>query len=205
VALAVVAPWTARNCRVMDGCALVSTNGGWNLAIGAFPRATGRFETLRASDGCDVVTGQVQQDRCWLALGLHWIGETPGRWLGLAPKKLAFTFDHESFPIGYLGEADPDAWPEARRARWRSILTASHGALLTAAVLGFLARPQRGRNGTWIALGLGLATVAFALFAATGDDHPLWPLALAFRWVSGTRPSAAASSSSRRGRWPRSA
>src|SRR6185437_13330515 len=25
-ALGVVAPWTARNCRVMDGCALVSTN-----------------------------------------------------------------------------------------------------------------------------------------------------------------------------------
>src|SRR5207302_1563981 len=36
VALGVVAPWTARNRRVMDGCALVSTNAGWNLAIGAF-------------------------------------------------------------------------------------------------------------------------------------------------------------------------
>jgi 4-amino-4-deoxy-L-arabinose transferase-like glycosyltransferase len=43
VTLVPVLPWTARNCRVMDGCALVSTNGGWNLAIGAFPLATGRF------------------------------------------------------------------------------------------------------------------------------------------------------------------
>ena len=60
--LAVVAPWTARNCRVMDGCALVSTNGGWNLAIGASPRATGRFEALHGADGCREVTGQVQQD-----------------------------------------------------------------------------------------------------------------------------------------------
>ena len=65
LALVPVLPWTARNCRVMDGCALVSTNAGWNLAIGAFPRATGRFETLRSSDGCREVTGQVQQDRCW--------------------------------------------------------------------------------------------------------------------------------------------
>jgi len=31
----------------------------------AFSRATGRFETLRSSDGCAVVTGQVQQDACW--------------------------------------------------------------------------------------------------------------------------------------------
>src|SRR5258708_26333397 len=52
LALVPVLPWTARNCRVMDGCALVSTNAGWNLAIGSFPRATGRFETLRSSDGC---------------------------------------------------------------------------------------------------------------------------------------------------------
>ncbi len=70
LALVPVLPWTARNCRVMDGCALVSTNAGWNLAIGAFPRATGRFETLRSSDGCRDVTGQVQQDRCWLEYGL---------------------------------------------------------------------------------------------------------------------------------------
>ena len=53
-----VLPWTIRNCRVMDRCTLVSTNGGWNLAIGSFARATGRFETLRSSDGCAVVTGQ---------------------------------------------------------------------------------------------------------------------------------------------------
>jgi 4-amino-4-deoxy-L-arabinose transferase-like glycosyltransferase len=63
VALVVIAPWTARNCRVMDGCALISTNGGWNLAIGALTE-TGRFQTLRAGDGCPVVSGQVQQDSC---------------------------------------------------------------------------------------------------------------------------------------------
>ena len=61
----------------MDGCALVSTNAGWNLAIGAFPRATGRFETLRSTDGCREVTGQVQQDRCWLAYGLAQIRSAP--------------------------------------------------------------------------------------------------------------------------------
>ena len=140
-ALLVVAPWTARNCRVMDGCALVSTNAGWNLAIGAFPRATGRFETLHATDGCPIVTGQVQQDRCWRDEGLRWIAKDPGRWLGLVPSKLSFTFDHESFPMGYLGEADPAAWPEARKARGRDLLSGLHRVLLGLAALGVVAWP----------------------------------------------------------------
>ena len=78
--------WTARNCRVMDGCALVSY-----LERRLEPRhrrvparRRGRFETLRSSDGCAVVTGQrVQQDRCWLpAYGLAQIRAHPGTgWL----------------------------------------------------------------------------------------------------------------------------
>ena len=43
LALATVAPWTWRNCRVMDACAFVSTNAGWNLVIGSAPGATGKF------------------------------------------------------------------------------------------------------------------------------------------------------------------
>ncbi len=180
-ALAVVAPWTARNCRVMDGCALVSTNAGWNLAIGAFPRATGRFETLHAADGCPVVTGQVQQDHCWMDEGLRWIAARPRRWIGLMPDKLSFTFDHESFPMGYLGEADPDHWPEARKARGRELLSGVHRALLAVAVLGVIAWPfarglrlrDRLTQGALLALALALGARGF--FA---DTHPAWPLAI---------------------------
>jgi hypothetical protein len=148
VALATVLPWTARNCRVMDGCALVSTNAGWNLAIGSFPRATGRFETLRSSDGCREVTGQVQQDRCWLAYGIANIEENPGRWLGLIPAKLSNTFDHESFAVEYLREARPADWPEERRVAWRSAITGLHRLLVVASPLAFVALivPQRLRR-----------------------------------------------------------
>jgi 4-amino-4-deoxy-L-arabinose transferase-like glycosyltransferase len=179
-ALAVVAPWTARNCRVMDGCALVSTNGGWNLAIGSFPRATGRFETLRGSDGCSEVTGQVQQDRCWFGAGIAWIREDPTRWLGLVPKKLAYTFDHESFPIGYVAEAEPAAWPEERRALGRRVLTVSHGLLLFLAALGVVARPRLGKGlGAWLQP-LLFTTILFLGYRATQvDEHRLWPLAIA--------------------------
>jgi 4-amino-4-deoxy-L-arabinose transferase-like glycosyltransferase len=180
VALLVVAPWTARNCRVMDGCAFVSTNGGWNLAIGASPRATGRFDTLRAADGCPVVRGQVDQDRCWMAQGWRWIKDDPGRWLALIPKKLGHTFDHESFPVGYLAEADPVAWPEERRALWRGVLSGTHRGLLVAAALGVVARAGRGRRGATAAQAAALALVAgLALWGVVSDAHPFWPLAVA--------------------------
>jgi len=179
IAAVVVAPWTIRNCRVMDGCAFVSTNGGWNLAIGSFPRATGRFETLRAADGCKVVTGQVQQDRCWGQAGAAWIAADPWRWLGLAPKKLAYTFDHESFPVEYLREADPAAWPEDRRVWWRELLTAAHRGLLAVAVFAFVARGARTLRGTIVETAAMAAAAALVAWAYSADTPTFWPLAVA--------------------------
>jgi len=179
VALMPVLPWTARNCRVMDGCALVSTNAGWNLAIGAFPRATGRFETLRASDGCRHVTGQVQQDRCWLSYGLAQIRESPWHWISLIPAKLGYTFDHESFAVEYLREARPRDWPEPRRVAVRDALTSAHRFVLIAALFGCIAFVRRGRRPVFVQ---GLVAVVSALLvyvAVTSPSPTFWPLAVA--------------------------
>jgi hypothetical protein len=178
-ALGPVLPWTIRNCRVMDRCAFVSTNGGWNLAIGAFERATGRFETLRSSDGCAVVTGQVQQDSCWRDLAIRTIRADPARWLRLVPKKLAYTFDHESFPVEYLHEADPDRWPDERRKRARASLTAAHRVLLTGAGLGIVPGPGRTMKGWFGTLLLGAAMAALASFIWLADDSPFYLIAVA--------------------------
>lgn len=175
IALLPVLPWTARNCKVMDSCALVSTNAGWNLAIGAFPRATGRFETLRSSDGCREVTGQVQQDRCWMQYGLANIAATPGRWLGLVPAKLSNTFDHESFAVEYLHEARPDDWPDERRARWRGLLSWVHRIFLGLAALAFVGLPARANRVQWALL--GVVAVGWGL-AARADTPTFWPLVL---------------------------
>jgi 4-amino-4-deoxy-L-arabinose transferase-like glycosyltransferase len=171
----VVLPWTLRNCQRLDGCALVSTNGGWNLAIGALSES-GRFATLRASDGCRVVSGQVQQDRCWAEVGLRKIAEAPGRWLALAPKKLAETFDHESFAIEYLHEADPRSWPEPRRVAGRELLTGFHRTLLVLAafsVLAFVWKRQRGAA-FGVQLTLSLGAVALGAYAFSSDAHPFY-------------------------------
>jgi 4-amino-4-deoxy-L-arabinose transferase-like glycosyltransferase len=179
LALLLVLPWTVRNCMVMDGCALVSTNAGWNLAIGAFPRATGRFETLRASDGCRDVTGQVQQDRCWFAYGLDQIRARPWRWLGLVPAKLGYTFDHESFAVGYLHEARPERWPEPTVERVRETTTLAHRLLLAAASLGFVAiAPARRFRGVVVQGILLLMAVALVALAFHANSPVFWPTAV---------------------------
>jgi hypothetical protein len=163
----------------MDGCALVSTNAGWNLAIGAFPRATGRFETLRSSDGCRDVTGQVEQDRCWLHYGLGQIAADPWRWISLVPAKLGFTFDHESFAIEYLHEARPEAWPEEQRMLAREALTLAHRLLLAAAALGAVAFPvMRSARGAAAQGALLAVAVALGALGLSCASPIFWPLAL---------------------------
>ena len=183
LAILPVLPWTARNCRTMDGCALVSTNAGWNLAIGAFPRATGRFETLHASDGCRDVTGQVQQDRCWLEYGLGQIREHPWHYLSLVPAKLSYTFDHESFAVEYLREARPSLWPESRRVAGRELMSATHRLLVFAAALAGVAfafrRRLRVSGAEALAQGLALLAAGALLAVAIGGDEPrFYPLVL---------------------------
>lgn len=177
VALLLVLPWTARNCVRMDGCALVSTNGGWNLAIGAITE-TGRFQTLHGTDGCPVVTGQVQQDNCWAEVGWRKIKAAPGQWLALAPKKLAQTFNHESFAVEYVHEADPGAWPDERREAARGLLTATHLGLLAAAALSIVALPlgRLKREEQYWQIGLLVVFSGLIFYGIADEQHP-------FHWL----------------------
>lgn len=181
VALVFVLPWTLRNCARMDGCAFVSTNGGWNLAIGAITE-TGRFQTLHGKDGCPNVTGQVQQDDCWKQVGWRAIKADPVRWLSLAPKKLAQTFDHESFAVGYVREADPAAWPEPRSQAARWLLTAAHLALLATAALSIVALPLgrlRRAEQYWQTAVL-VVLCALIFYGIADEQHPFhWLIVLA--------------------------
>ncbi|HEV8551230.1 MAG TPA: glycosyltransferase family 39 protein [Polyangiaceae bacterium] len=186
MAFVVVLPWTYRNCQKLDGCALVSTNGGWNLAIGALT-PTGRFTTLKASDGCAVVSGQVQQDDCWRKVGEAKILENPGRWLALVPKKLEQTYNHESYAVEYLHEADPAVWTEPRRVAGRELLTFFHRLLLVVAALGAVSALHWVKPPPWddaVQIGLGVVIMMFATFAAAREDH-------AFYWLPALLPVVA--------------
>ncbi|MFX8696456.1 hypothetical protein ABTM58_20720, partial [Acinetobacter baumannii] len=65
VALAVCAPWTARNCARMHRCALVSVNGGWNLLIGADLATEGGWSPIQVPDACKEVYDEAGKDACF--------------------------------------------------------------------------------------------------------------------------------------------
>jgi len=166
VSLCLIAPWSVRNCLVLDGCALISTNGGWNLAISALSQ-TGRFRPLTADDGCVGIDGPVAQDRCWARVGMAAIRRDPWTWLSRIPSKLSHTYNHESFAVAYLAEAQPTAWERDHEWRVMNLMTAFHHVLMFAAALGTVAsfswRSWRERWPQIVIVGALLAYVAYAL------------------------------------------
>jgi 4-amino-4-deoxy-L-arabinose transferase-like glycosyltransferase len=184
---AAILPWTARNCVRMDGCALVSTNAGWNLAIGALTE-TGRFRPLRATDGCPVVTGQVQQDRCFRDHGIKVILSHPVRWLKLAPAKLSQTFDHESFVVEYLREANPAAWPETLRVVCRERLTLAHRVVLFLSglcVVGFVVGKRAYHSfGFYVQWSLIFGFIVAGRYLFESDEHPFFWMSVAIPLIA---------------------
>ena len=92
VALLTVLPWTIRNHEVLGEWVLVSTNGGYTLLTGNHDAASGDYspegpavESLMQRTDLD----EVARDREARRLGWQWIADNPGRFLALAPKKLA--------------------------------------------------------------------------------------------------------------------
>lgn len=172
--VALIAPWTLRNCVALDGCALISTNGGWNLAIGALS-TTGRFRPLTPEDGCVGVDGPVAQDRCWRARGWDAIREDPWRWLGRIPDKLRHTYNHESFAVAYLAEAEPSEWERDHTWHVMNVMTSLHHLLMLAAAFGVIARFSRRRwRQQWGPIALLALMAAFVAYALSLPARPLF-------------------------------
>jgi 4-amino-4-deoxy-L-arabinose transferase-like glycosyltransferase len=172
--VALLMPWTVRNCVVLDGCALVSTNGGWNLAIGALSE-TGRFRALTPEDGCVGVDGPVAQDRCWGERGWLAIRQDPMGWLGRIPDKLRHTYNHESFAVAYLAEAKPSEWERDHTWHVMNVMTSLHHALMLAAALGTVSRLSRHRwREQWGPLVLLAGILLFSAYALSLPERPLF-------------------------------
>lgn len=132
---AVVLPWTARNCRQLDGCALVSLNGGSNLWIGADPSALGGYRDIRIGEACLRVRGEVAKDRCFGRLATQRIRERPLQWLALAPLKVGHLLGYESSPVSYLRAATHQrAFAQTETAMY-ALMTAYHWILLSLALI----------------------------------------------------------------------
>jgi hypothetical protein len=191
LSLGVVAPWTIRNCLALDGCALISTNGGWNLAISALSE-TGRFRALTAEDGCTQIDGPVAQDRCWAERGVAAIRRDPWTWLSRIPDKLRHTYNHESFAVAYLAEAEPAAWDRDHKWRVMNIMTSFHHALMLAAALGTVSRfPLRRFREHWAQLAVLAALLVFAVYALSLPERPLFWIGVAIPLLGSVRLAGA--------------
>jgi 4-amino-4-deoxy-L-arabinose transferase-like glycosyltransferase len=92
VAALTVMPWTVRNHAQLGAWVAVSTNGGFTLLTGNNDTATGDYTpadptvaALMARKDLTEVTRDAEAKR----LGLEWIAAHPGRFVTLAPRKLA--------------------------------------------------------------------------------------------------------------------
>jgi 4-amino-4-deoxy-L-arabinose transferase-like glycosyltransferase len=187
LAVFVCLPWTARNCRRLDACAVVSANGGWNLYIGSSPLGRGGFAPLDAIGvpaECRSVFGEAGKDRCFGRAGLRAIARDPLGWLALVPQKLGMTFDYGTASAHYLSASNPALVGERAKVAvgalelvgQRLLVLAALGAAARAAgprrklrrVLalagGVLALTPAGFLG-WLALAAALASLGRALLA----------------------------------------
>ena len=134
VALLTCAPWTARNCRRMERCALVSVNGGWNLAIGTQTESGGWHE-LVVPDACKTVFQEAAKDECFGREAKKEILRRPGAWLARVPAKLRMTFDYFGAAPWYLHDANTERFPYRAKVVLGTVETLASRLLLAAALV----------------------------------------------------------------------
>lgn len=177
--LGLILPWSVRNCAELDRCALISTNGGWNLAIGALSE-TGRFRPLTDADGCAGVDGPVAQDRCWAERGWSEIRRAPWAWLARVPDKLRHTYNHESFAVAYLAEARPSDWERDHTWHVMNVMTGLHHVLMLVAALATVGRFSRHSwRERWGSVAVLVGLAAFAVYALSLPQRPLFWIGVA--------------------------
>lgn len=162
LALVLVLPWTLRNCQRMDGCVLVSANGGWNLLIGTLPEGKGSFAPIAGPSvppECREVFGEAGKDRCFGRAGGRRIAEAPLAWLRLAPQKLGQLFDHGAVASSYLHSSNPTLVGDRAKLAIGAAETLYSRLLLLGACWGLLRGGERRSSRFWAlaAFGFGLS------------------------------------------------
>ncbi len=134
LALAVCAPWTLRNCRQMEQCALVSVNGGWNLAIGT-QTSSGGWQEMVVPEACREVFAEAAKDECFGREARKTIARNPMAWLARAPAKLRVTLDYFGAAPWYLHVANPERFPYRAKVALGTLETLASRLLLLASLV----------------------------------------------------------------------
>jgi hypothetical protein len=159
LALACVAPWTARNCARMHRCALVSVNGGTNLLIGA-STSTGGWEPVVVPTECATVWDEAAKDVCFGQAAWRAIGASPAEWAARIPGKIAMTLDYFGAGPWYLHASAPRMFDDGDKRALGAVEVLASRLLLLGALVACGRLP--GRRGA-ARKGLALAGAAGAL------------------------------------------
>lgn len=184
-----IAPWTWRNQVVMGAPVPISTNGGMSLLSGnnssmttALDRDYNDSDPIFKSVKFSVVD-QVAADKRAKSAAFSWIGDNPGRFIALMPKK-AFRLwvpDGESewiFQAGYAGYEDQKIWFRSVRVVNQLIYL----ALLGGFVFG-MAKCLRPRDPVTLVVPLLLLffTALSMVFSGQSRYHsPLMPFVISY-------------------------
>lgn len=160
IALLACVPWTLRNCHEMHSCALVSVNGGWNLAIGA-QSDSGAWQEIQVPEPCQSIWDEAGKDACFGKEAIRQIRERPKSWLSRMPAKLHVTFDYAGAAPWYLHVSNAARFDEHAKFFWGAAETVYARCLLAFALWASCVRSfaQRGRA-TMIAAGMGAMALA---------------------------------------------
>ena len=184
LAIAACAPWTARNCRRMDRCALVSVNGGWNLAIGT-QTTDGGWRQMAVPDACKEVFAEAAKDACFGKAAQELIARDLLGWLARAPAKVHMTFDYFGAAPWYLHTASAASFPYRAKVLLAGVEVLASRLLLLAALVAVrkLSGPRQLTREAVTALGLAACFVpaagAYAYLACAVAIVLLGPRALA--------------------------
>lgn len=118
----------------MERCALVSVNGGWNLAIGSQTESGGWHEMV-VPEECREVFSEAGKDTCFGNAAKRVIAERPLAWLARVPAKLRVTFDYFGAAPWYLNASNAESFPYGAKLVLGTIETIASRLLLIAALV----------------------------------------------------------------------
>jgi hypothetical protein len=150
----------------MEQCALVSVNGGWNLAIGT-QTTSGAWQEMTVPEACREVFAEAAKDACFGRAARQVIAASPLAWLARAPAKLRVTFDYFGAAPWYLHAASAERFPYNAKVALGAVETIASRLLLIGALVavGRLEGPRRLARLVVAALGL---VACFVVAASVG-------------------------------------
>jgi hypothetical protein len=147
----------------MERCALVSVNGGWNLAIGT-QTTDGGWAPIDVPEACKTVFQEAAKDKCFADGALSTIAAHPVAWLARAPNKLRVTFDYFGAAPWYLYTANNQKFPYGAKMALGVIETVFCRIIVGLALCALFPRRR------WLAIAAGIAlpgAVAYPFLAVS--------------------------------------